>query len=68
MRTKITIIFESHGLGTATQDNDWEDELLNQVGQRLKSVEGFFENITPTRTRWSLVTFEIVSVERLAEE
>jgi hypothetical protein len=31
MRTKITIVFESHGVGTVDQHNDWSNNLLEKI-------------------------------------
>ena len=63
MRTKITIIFESHGLGPATQDNDWRNELGDAVYNALELPKEAYR-----RGHYPLVTFDIVSVEKLAEE
>jgi hypothetical protein len=62
MRTKITIVFETHGLGTIQQVNEWNDELLGRVAEALELPD-------PTDgDRYPLVTFEVVAVEKLAEE
>jgi hypothetical protein len=63
MRTKITIIFESHGLGTATQDNDWRNELGDAVYKALELPDQAYR-----RGQYPLVTFDVVAVEKLAEE
>ena len=59
MRTKITIVFESHGLGTADQHNDWNNQLLERIANALGLPEEPEEG-------QELVTFDIVSIENLA--
>jgi hypothetical protein len=62
MRTKITIVFETHGLGTVDQHNDWSNELRERIWKALE---------IPNQTddsQFPLVTFDIVSVEKLPEE
>jgi hypothetical protein len=34
MRTRITIVFETHGLGTVEQHNDWNEDLLEKAKMR----------------------------------
>jgi hypothetical protein len=42
MRTKITIVFETHGLGTVRQANEWSNELLDKIAEALE-LPGLFE-------------------------
>jgi hypothetical protein len=65
MRTKITIIFETHGLGTIQQLNEWNEELLEVVAKALELAE---ETEEGKEDQYPLVTFDIVSIEKLAEE
>jgi|SRR6516164_9009565 len=39
MRTKITIIFESHGSGTVHQHDDWGRDLLERISFALRLPE-----------------------------
>jgi hypothetical protein len=36
MRTKITIAIETHGMGTAQQQNEWSDDLLKEIAKALE--------------------------------
>jgi hypothetical protein len=65
MRTKITIIFETHGLGTIQRLNEWNEELLEVVAKALELAE---ETEEGKEDQYPLVTFDIVSIEKLAEE
>jgi hypothetical protein len=62
MRTKITIVFETHGLGTVDQHNDWSNELRERIWTALEIPNQADDNQYP------LVTFDIVSCEKLTEE
>jgi hypothetical protein len=63
MRTKITIIFETHGTDpTNERISAWNRELLEKIGDALQLTEG------DSPEGYTLVTFDIVSIEKLAEE
>jgi tryptophan synthase alpha subunit len=62
MRTKITIVFETHGLGTVEQYNEWNEDLLEKIANVLELGQDYVHG------RCDFVTFDIASVERLAEE
>ena len=62
MRTKVTIVFETYGLGTADQHNDWGRDLLERISFALRLPESTEDNQYP------LVTFDIVSTEKLPKE
>ena len=66
MRTKITIVFETHGLGTVQQLNEWNDDLLEQVAKALELQEK--EPEEGEADQYPLVTFDVVAVEKLPEE
>jgi hypothetical protein len=63
MRTKITIVFETHGTDPSNDRiNAWNHELLEKIADALKLTEG------DSKDGYTLVTFDIVSIEKLAEE
>ena len=64
MRTKITIIFETHGLGTVEQSNEWNHELLEKVAEVLELPD---EPEEGEEDKYPLVTFDVVAVEKLPE-
>jgi hypothetical protein len=64
MRKKITIIFETHGLGTVEQHNDWNNELLEKIAKVLELPE---EPEEGKEDMYPLVTFDVVAVEQLPE-
>lgn len=43
MRAKITIIFQTHGMGTPDQHNDWNNELLDKIADAW-----FYQNLQTT--------------------
>lgn len=64
MRTKITIVFETHGLGTIQQHNEWNNDLLDKIAEALELPEDPPEG---QDDKYPLVTFDVVAVEKLAE-
>jgi hypothetical protein len=62
MRTKITIIFDTHNSGTVEQLNEWNNNLLERIANALEIPDATDDYTYP------LVTFDIVSIEKLAEE
>jgi hypothetical protein len=63
MRTKITIVFETHGTdASGDRVNAWDHELLEKIADVLELTE------SDSAEGYTLVTFDIVSIERLAEE
>jgi hypothetical protein len=65
MRTKITIVFETHGPGTVQQANEWSNELLDKIAEALELPEDPPEG---QDDKYPLVTFDVVAVEKLQEE
>ncbi len=64
MRIKMTIIFDSHGV-EACKHNDWNTELLEKVCTLLDIPE---EPEEGKEDQYPLVTFDVLSVEKLQEE
>ena len=62
MRTKITIVFDTHGSGTVEQLNEWNNNLLERIAFALRLPEPTDDNQYP------LITFDIISTENLEEE
>ena len=65
MRAKITIVFETHGSGSADKHNDWPTELLDRICNLLDIPE---EPEPGREDEYPLVTFDVVAVEKLTEE
>jgi hypothetical protein len=65
MRTKITIVFETHGVGTVQQANEWSNELLDKIAEAMELPEDPPEG---QEDKYPLLTFDIVSVEKLVAE
>jgi hypothetical protein len=63
MRTRITIVFETHGTdASGDRVNTWNRDLSEKIADVLQLTESDGEG------GYTLITFDIVSVERLAEE
>ena len=65
LRTDITIVFETHGLGTIQQSNERSNELLEKIAEALELLEDPPEG---QKDKYPLATSDVVAVEKPAEE